>query len=141
MYECKAGFNVWRALKSLNDFFDEKIKPVAQKHGLTVMQLKLLCTVKSMDRATIGSVAEHTGIAAANASAMCKKLSELGYLIRKRMAEDDRVVCLELTSNGDIAAEEAGERIEGTYKDDVLRSFWEKLSIEMSSRLEKSDIK
>ena len=37
MYELNAGFDVWSMLRNLNDFFDNLIKPVAQKHGLTVM--------------------------------------------------------------------------------------------------------
>ncbi|MBQ2755760.1 MAG: MarR family transcriptional regulator [Oscillospiraceae bacterium] len=137
MYELNAGFDVWSMLRNLNDFFDDLIKPVAQKHGLTVMQLRLLCAVKNLENATVGSVAENAGIAAANASAMCKKLSELGYLLRRKNETDDRVVCLELTNNGDMAASEADEKINETYQNRELQSFWKKLSEEMSANISK----
>jgi len=141
MYELNAGFDVWSMLRNLNDFFDNLIKPVAQKHGLTVMQLRLLCAVKKLENATVGSVAEQAGIAAANASAMCKRLYELGYLLRRKNGEDERVVCLELTDNGDIAASEADEMINKTYQNSELRSFWKKLSAEMSGNISRYNAK
>ena len=89
----------------------------------------------------MGSVAEQAGIAAANASAMCKKLYELGYLLRRKNGEDERVVCLELTDNGDIVASEADEMINKTYQNSELRSFWKKLSAEMSGNISKHTAK
>ena len=103
------GLDIWNGLRNICDFLDELIKPVARKHGLTVTQLRLLCAVKRTAGVNIAAAANYAGIAAANASSMCKRLSELGFLRRHRSGSDDKVVRLELTDNGNVAAGEAGD--------------------------------
>ena len=125
-----AGYEVldiWSGLKNFGDLLDELIKPVARKHGLTVTQLRLLCAVKRTAGVNIAAAASYAGIAAANASAMCKRLSELGFLQRRRGGADDRVVRLELTDNGDVAAGEAGERLNEGCRGNEAFSLWRKL--------------
>ena len=122
------GLDIWNGLRNICDFLDELIKPVARKHGLTVTQLRLLCAVKRTAGVNIAAAANYAGIAAANASSMCKRLSELGFLRRHRSGSDDRVVRLELTDNGNVAAGEAGERISGSCLSGEALSFWEKFS-------------
>ncbi len=123
-----AEIDIWSGLKNLGDFLDELIKPVAKKHGLTVTQLRLLCAVKRTAGVNIASAANYAGIAAANASAMCKRLVELGFLKRRRGGSDDRVVRLELTGDGDVATCEAGKRISETCHSGEAFSFWKRFS-------------
>lgn len=78
------------------DAMAEVFAPLAQAHGLTLLQAHALFKLREERRATVGSLVK-LGMASGNASAMCQKLERMGYLRRVRGEADGRYVRLELT--------------------------------------------
>lgn len=78
---------------------DRLLEPLAQAEGLTALQmLVLLHVAKGVN--TVGAISGQTRMGQANASTLCKKLEQAGYLCRSRSARDERVVVLTLTELG-----------------------------------------
>lgn len=75
------------------------LEPVVQAEGLTPLQARVLLQLSCRD-ATVGDVSQISGMGQANASSLCKKLEQGGYLTRNRNQADGRVVTLSLTAKG-----------------------------------------
>lgn len=75
------------------------LEPVVQAEGLTALQARVLLQLSHKD-ATVGDISEATCMGQANASSLCKKLEQEGYLTRRRKCPDRRVVTLSLTPKG-----------------------------------------
>ena len=75
------------------------LEPVVQAEGLTLLQASVLLHLSQQD-AAVGDVSEVTCMGQANASSLCKKLEQGGFLTRSRGAADGRVVTLSLTPKG-----------------------------------------
>jgi DNA-binding MarR family transcriptional regulator len=80
---------------------DDLFSSVGSRHGITIMQLRLLMEIQNSERNTIGSLAGGTCIAGANISSMCKRLEQEGFLQKKRDPGDERVVLIRLTEKGE----------------------------------------
>lgn len=78
------------------------LEPIVQAEGLTALQAHVLLRL-THGEATVGDVSEATCMGQANASSLCKKLEQEGYLTRSRRGPDRRVVILSLTSKGQEA--------------------------------------
>ena len=72
------------------------LEPIVQAEGLTPLQASVLLHLARQD-AAVGSISEVTCMGQANASSLCKKLEQGGFLTRSRGAADGRVVTLSLT--------------------------------------------
>ena len=83
------------------------LDPVVQAEGLTPLQACVLLQLSCRD-ATVGDITERTRMGQANASSLCKKLEQGGFLTRSRGRPDGRVVTLSLTPKG----RETTERIQ-----------------------------
>jgi len=112
------GFELWRLVATANKYLDKVLKPLAKKYGLTPTQLRIIYFTKKPGYSTVGSIAKMTGIACTNASSMCKKLSKMGFLSRRRNKKDERIVEIGLTNEGLNAAKE----IEKSLKTDLIDS-------------------
>lgn len=84
------------------------LEPVVQAEGLTPLQACVLLHLSQQD-AAVGDISEVTCMGQANASSLCKKLEQGGFLTRSRGEADGRVVTLSLTPKG----RETVERIQG----------------------------
>lgn len=104
MAEAIMGFELWRLVSTANKYMDKTMKPLAKKYGLTPTQLRILYFTKKPGLKTIGAIAKMAGIACTNASSICKKLSHMGLLRRTRNESDERIVEIELTQEGHLAA-------------------------------------
>lgn len=91
---------VWDYTRKIAESMNCIFSPVGDKHGLTMMQIRILMELCQCESHTIGSLADRTCIACTNISAMCKKLEAQGLLERVRNREDERVVRVELTCLG-----------------------------------------
>jgi len=87
--------------RKIADSSDDLFNSVGSRHGITMMQLRLLMELHSSERHTIGSLAGGTCMAGANISSMCKRLEQEGFLQKKRDPKDERVVLIRLTEKGE----------------------------------------
>ena len=78
------------------------LEPVVQAEGLTALQAHVLLRLSHGD-ATVGDISEAACMGQANASSLCKKLEQEGYLTRHRKCPDRRVVTLSITPKGQEA--------------------------------------
>ena len=79
------------------------LEPIVQAEGLTPLQASVLLQLVQKD-AAVGDISEVTCMGQANASSLCKKPEQGGYLTRSRDRADGRVVTLSLTPEGRAAA-------------------------------------
>ncbi|MBD5134287.1 MAG: winged helix DNA-binding protein [Clostridiales bacterium] len=86
------------------------LEPVVQAEGLTPLQAAVLLHLARQD-ASLGSISEVTCMGQANASSLCKKLEQGGFLTRSRGRPDGRVVTLSLTQQGRGTAERIQTRL------------------------------
>ena len=79
------------------------LEGVVQEEGLTPLQACVLFHLARQD-ASLSDVSEVTCMGQANASSLCKKLEQGGFLTRSRGVSDGRVVTLSLTPKGQETA-------------------------------------
>lgn len=75
------------------------LDPIVQAEGLTPLQASVLLHL-ARQNAAVGDISDVTCMGQANASSLCKKLEQGGFLTRSRGAPDGRVVTLSLTPKG-----------------------------------------
>ena len=101
------------------------LEPMVQAEGLTPLQARVLLQLCRQD-ATVGDISEITAMGQANASSLCKKLEQEGYLTRTRRASDRRVVILSLTPRGRETVERLQARLNALptdAKEELIRGF------------------
>lgn len=109
------GASIWQFSRILNDCLSKALQPIVKRYGITQQQAQLIFSVHRNKNVTVGFLAGRLGLARTNASAMCKKLSTMGFLKRHRRADDERVVSVSLTEIGQDAARAIESRIEKVY--------------------------
>ncbi len=97
--DCPIQLQIPAVAQTLKAKTERLLAPLAQEEGLTSLQMCVLLHLYRAD-APVGSVSQCTGMGQANASALCKKLEEAGFLTRVRSEGDRRVVNLSLTEQG-----------------------------------------
>lgn len=88
------------------------LDPVVQAEGLTRLQACVLVHLSRRD-ITVGDISEVTAMGQANASSLCKRLEQEGFLTRSRDSADGRVVNLSITPKGREMAERIQRRLNG----------------------------
>ena len=96
---------IWELLSAFKAFNEKVLEPYAQKQGLTFLQSRVLMGIRHEKFTTVGGLAEHASLFQGNASTLCKRLEQQGFLRRERNAADERVVNLVLTDKGIKATE------------------------------------
>jgi DNA-binding MarR family transcriptional regulator len=91
---------IWEYTKKITDSTNIAFNSIGSKHGLTMMQMRLLMELQRSEKHTIGSLAGDICMAGANISSLCKKLEQQGLLQKKRDSNDERVVIIRLTEEG-----------------------------------------
>ena len=87
------------------------LEGVVQAEGLTPLQASVLFHLAQQD-ASLSGVSEVTCMGQANASSLCKKLEQGGFLTRSRGSSDGRVVTLSLTPKGQETARRIQTRLD-----------------------------
>lgn len=106
---------IWDFLRTISESVANAFRPIVERHGLTVMQTRMLVEIKVGGPHTIGSLGGIVGLAGGNASSMCKKLEKAGFLKRIRNLEDERCVHLALTEVGENTIAQIENVIEQKY--------------------------
>lgn len=110
------GIHAWRLARALDVCISKAVTPVSRAYGITAAQAQLLFSLHKNSESTVGSIADRMGVAKTNASAMCKKLANMGFIRRMRRADDERIVSLTLTERGKAVARAVEKRMEKIYK-------------------------
>lgn len=63
-------------------------------------QMRILVELKHRGQATVGEIGTAIGSAPGNSSAMCKTLEKKGLVSRNRSPEDERIVLITMTEQG-----------------------------------------
>ena len=103
-------FSVLAIFQTLKAKTSRLLDPVVQSEGLTLLQACVLGHLYQQD-AAVGDISGLAVIDQANASSLCKKLEQEGYLTRTRRASDRRVVILSLTPRGRETVERLRARL------------------------------
>lgn len=103
-------FSVLTMFQTLKAKTSRLLDPVVQSEGLTLLQACVLGHLYQQD-AAVGDISGLAVIDQANASSLCKKLEQEGYLTRTRRASDRRVVILSLTPRGRETVERLQARL------------------------------
>jgi DNA-binding MarR family transcriptional regulator len=91
---------LWDMVRLTSINLETAYKPLIEVHGLTTMQSRILIAVNECAEPTVGNISKIIGASSPNASNMCKKLEQEGFIKRIRSSRDERVVLLELTHKG-----------------------------------------
>jgi DNA-binding MarR family transcriptional regulator len=106
---------LWDFLRTITECLITDFRPIAEEHGLTLMQTRILMEIKECGHHTVGSLGNIISLTSGNASSMCKKLEKGGYLKRLRNPEDERYVQLALTEAGQETLQRIGDALEQKY--------------------------
>ncbi len=110
--DCRELFmEIWGEAYLLRKAIMATLVPLTRDQGLTIQQFLLLQGVCDGSIRTIGDITEEIDITQSNASALCKRLEQGGFLLRRRSSQDERVVELQVTDAGHRALEAVGRRL------------------------------
>ena len=102
---------IWELLREVEENLNKLFSPALEEMGLTMLQMQLLIRVQKEAGMTVGNLARSLGLAATNASALCKKLEIEGLISRQRSSQDERVVTLSLAPEGQKLLQEVNNKI------------------------------
>lgn len=101
--------SIFSMIREISHKSDILLQDTASELGITTLQLKMLITLYAKGEAvSIGNLGKAIGVTGGNISNICKKLEKQGFVNRVRSAEDERVVNVELTEQGVMAADKVG---------------------------------
>lgn len=101
---------IFSMIREISHKIDILLQDTAQEMGITTLQLRMLITLYSSEKeVSIGNIGKAIGVTGGNISNICKKLEKLGFVKRVRSEEDERVVNVMLTKNGEKAAVKVGD--------------------------------
>ena len=98
------------ALYSASHAMTDVYRPLLAPLGLTYPQYLVLATLWSRDGQSVRELGEEVGLQSNTLTPLLKRMEEAGLVRRARSNEDERVVIVTLTDNGDAMRAEA-ERI------------------------------
>lgn len=107
---------IWTYVRNITDNINLAITPICDKHGLTLLQTRILMVLLKNGKCTIGELADEVNMAGTNISTMCKKLDRRGLITRKREVRDERVVKVTLTEKGKEVANLINQEIDEKIK-------------------------
>ncbi len=84
----------------------EKIfEKVLSEEDLSGIQLSLILAIHSCGELPVGKLSHIAGMNSGNCSSMCKRMEALGLIERRRGTDDERIVSVTLTAEGEATAE------------------------------------
>lgn len=115
---------IFSMIREVSHKIDILLQDTAQEMGITTLQLRMLITLYSSGKeVSIGNLGKAIGVTGGNISNICKKLEKLGFVKRVRSEEDERVVNVMLTKNGEKAAVKVGDylyKLRNEFEDDEV---------------------
>lgn len=115
---------IFSMIREISHKIDILLQDTAQEMGITTLQLRMLITLYSSGKeVSIGNLGKAIGVTGGNISNICKKLEKLGFVKRVRSEEDERVVNVMLTKNGEKAAVKVGDylyKLRNEFKNDEV---------------------
>jgi len=106
---------LWDMVRLASINLETAFKPIIEVHGLTAMQNRILTAVNECTEPTVGNISEIIDVSSPNASNMCKKLEQEGFIKRIRSSKDERVVLLKLTQKGTDTLLEINRDLKNVY--------------------------
>lgn len=106
---------LWDMVRLTSINLETAYKPVVEIHGLTTMQSRVLIAVTECEEPTVGNISKIIDVSSSNASNMCKKLEQEGFIKRIRSLKDERVVVLKLTQKGKETLIQINKDLKNTY--------------------------
>lgn len=102
--------SIFSMIREISHKIDLLLQETSQDLGITTLQLKMIIALSSADEPmSIGNLGKTIGVTGGNISNICKKLEKQGFVSRVRSDEDERVVNVELTEQGQAAATQIGD--------------------------------
>jgi DNA-binding MarR family transcriptional regulator len=121
---------VLSALRRLIRATDLDSKRVARQTNLSTSHLLVLGLLAEGDAQTVGSIAEHVGLAQGTVTSMVDRLEERGLVARQRSDMDRRQVHVILTTAGRTLQDQAPTALQTRFLDNFSAlQEWEKLAI------------
>lgn len=115
---------IFSMIREISHKIDILLQDTAQEIGITTLQLRMLITLYSSEKeVSIGNIGKAIGVTGGNISNICKKLEKLGFVKRVRSEEDERLVNVMLTKNGEKAAVKVGDylyKLRNEFKNDEV---------------------
>ncbi|WP_243342253.1 MarR family transcriptional regulator [Anaerococcus sp. AGMB09787] len=98
--------SIFSMIREISHKIDLLLQDTANELKLTPLQLKMIIILyaNKNKEVSIGNLGKAIGITGGNISNICKRLEKQGFVKRKRSEEDERVVNVVLTEEGDRAA-------------------------------------
>lgn len=106
---------IWDFLRTITEGMANAFRPLVEEHSLTLMQTRILVEIREGCSHTVGSLGGIVGLSSGNASSMCKKLEQAGFIKRIRNPEDERFVKLVITEFGEDTIKKIEEALERKY--------------------------
>lgn len=105
--------SIFSMIREIAHKIDLLLQDTANELKLTPLQLKMIIILyANKDKeVSIGNLGKAIGITGGNISNICKRLEKQGFVKRKRSEEDERVVNVVLTEEGDRAAKMVNDYI------------------------------
>lgn len=97
------------AIYSTGFAFNRVYREPLQRLGLTYPQYLVMMCLWAQDDVTVGQIGERLGLDTNTLTPLLKRLEALGFLTRRRSAEDERRVMIALTEEGEALRGEAAE--------------------------------
>lgn len=94
----------WEVIHSLHrikECSEHIVQPFCQAHGVTPMQMRILITLHQRGAQSVSELGRNTCMAGTNTSALGKKLDKDGLVTRSRSPDDERLVIISLTPEGE----------------------------------------
>lgn len=95
------------AVYSTNLAFNRAYKPFLDEIGITYLQYAALIALNEQDGQTVSELGEKLFLESSTLTPMLKRLEGMGYVTRRRDAEDERQVRISLTESGRAVFEKA----------------------------------
>jgi DNA-binding MarR family transcriptional regulator len=106
--------NVLNTIPRLVDVLMNDFQPDVKDMNLT--QQKVLLVVAKSEQVTMTFLSRMLAMEKGSMTSVVDKLIRMGYLARKRNPDDRRQVLIQLTQNGQAAAEKLGMELDGHLK-------------------------
>lgn len=107
--------------KNMRHHLSSLLRVDFSQYHITDIQYSVLATIQKYDGIAIGSLATQMYQDAGNMSTLCKKLEKLHYLTREKSKQDERVIQLHLTKDGEQCVNAIHKKIHAYYEQEWNR--------------------
>ena len=109
------------ALRRVLSAADKNVRALAKATGLSVQQLIVLQIIEDKTEITPMMIARRAGVAPATATAIIEKLTQMGYVQRRRSESDRRKYWVSMTESGAAALHSAPDPLHQKFTEEFSR--------------------